>query len=908
MSITNLDYTSYNYLSNLASVNANDVNTDILTKSDPDISDLQFDMLEGLRTNLTIQEQIDGITAELGLLGFWGAFWSTSDQTNAGATSVNYMTVNNSDPSNNQVQIGATSSQIKVLNAGVYNIQFSAQFDKTDAGKDEVSVWFLKNGVNIPDSNSIFSLEGNNDKLIAALNLMVSLDINDYIQIAWASADLNLSLHFDTAGSSPTRPQTPSVIITLQQIANNIAGPQGPQGATGNQGPVGPQGATGPQGEPGPATDGPIAIAALALATTAQATAVAAGAAAASAIAVNTTQDAAIAANTADIISDEARILALEVITDDQSWGALSGTTFSRQVHITNTGASVGTDAVFLSSDDDSTFLYGLTASAPIISSAGTSQFSSLLINTVAEITNDLTITSGELYVTRNTLTSSKKVVLYDNTTGNDYDYLGFWTDSGASSKKFLNAEIDGVTGSEFRWYYGNNLGSARTLAKSLSSASEINYTASAKFLKSSGFSQEIHLVRDIANNKVQIDLMGDSGGANQYDGQIIQQEGNGVDDNRGIMTIQSGSLVLNSLSAGFSSTATEHSITSTAGGLAISTTGPIGIVSSGSSITLNAGANQDVIINGCDQFKLTTESTTNINFEHNSAATSSDNMRLISTGGYNMRIGEGSSSGGLTILGVDNGNCTMRARGTTAVLNLESQTQVKIDADTTTTLSSSGETEINCTNLDINDLGNTTIDTTGTLSIVCSDIIDITGDDINMIGTDISLTANGPSFGFIDLSASQAVRVMGALRVTQSSYTQPLTFNTQIGYTSTYTVSASTVNGTLAQEGSFSIPEPGVWLIICGLTTSTNSAANTQFFQAVISKTSASSTAAAPGLTYYEETDQVVGVAGVRDRITMTGVVTTTVANTTLYLNGAGTTSGANPSLAWSVSYTRLG
>ena len=259
MSITNLDYTSYNYLSNLASVNANDVNTDILTKSDPDISDLQFDMLEGLRTNLTIQQQIDGITAELGLLGFWGAFWSTSNQTNAGATSVNYMTVNNSDPSNNQIQIGATSSQIKVLNAGVYNIQFSAQFEKTDGGKDNVSVWFLKNGVNIPDSNSIFSLEGNNDKLIAALNLMVSLDINDYIQIAWASADLDLSLHFDTAGSSPTRPQTPSVIITLQQIANNIAGPQGPQGLIGPQGSIGSKGAKGDKGDQGPTgPTGPI--------------------------------------------------------------------------------------------------------------------------------------------------------------------------------------------------------------------------------------------------------------------------------------------------------------------------------------------------------------------------------------------------------------------------------------------------------------------------------------------------------------------------------------------------------------------------------------------------------------------------------------------------------------------------
>jgi hypothetical protein len=156
MSISNLDYTSYNYLTNLASVNANEVHTDVLTKSDPDISDLQFDMLEGIDTNQTIQQQINGIVAGLESVGYWGAFWSNIDQTNAGATSTNFMTVNNSDPSNNGVVIGATSSQIKVLNDGVYNIQFSAQFDKNDGGKDNVEVWFAKNGSNIADSNSLF--------------------------------------------------------------------------------------------------------------------------------------------------------------------------------------------------------------------------------------------------------------------------------------------------------------------------------------------------------------------------------------------------------------------------------------------------------------------------------------------------------------------------------------------------------------------------------------------------------------------------------------------------------------------------------------------------------------------------------------------------------------------------------
>jgi len=311
MSISNLDYTSYNYLTNLASVNANEVNTDILTKSDPDISDLQFDMLEGINTNQTIQQQINGLIAGLETIGYWGAFWSDVDQTNAGTTSMNLITVNNSDASNNQVVIGATSSQIKVLNAGVYNIQFSIQFDKSDGGKDNANVWFRKNGSNIADSNSLFSLEGNNDKLIGALNFMLTLAANDYIELAWSSADIDLYLHHDAVGTSPTRPATPSVIITVSQVANILTGPEGPagaqgatgaqgiQGATGATGPTGPQGIQGPQGpqgnqgpkgdqgdkgdkgnkgdqgDKGDNGDGPIAIAALALAGAAEATAIA---------------------------------------------------------------------------------------------------------------------------------------------------------------------------------------------------------------------------------------------------------------------------------------------------------------------------------------------------------------------------------------------------------------------------------------------------------------------------------------------------------------------------------------------------------------------------------------------------------------------------------------------------------
>jgi phage gp45-like len=810
MSINNLDYTSYNFLTNLASINANEVNTDVLTKSDPDISDLQFDMLEGINTNETIQQQIDAIIAGLETVGYWGAFWSDVDQTNAGATSVNLMTVNNSDPNNNQVQIGATSSQIKVLNAGTYNIQFSAQFDKSDGGKDNVEVWFVKNGVNIPDSNSLFSLEGNNDKLIAALNYMVTLNANDYIQLAWHSADTALFLHHDIAGTSPTRPAVPSVIITVQQVTNVLAGPTGatgptgptgasvigptgatgpagdPGGPTGATGPTGPSGgptgttgATGPTGPAGPGGDGPVAYAALALATTTAATL---GGYIVSNNASQAAQDALIATNTADIATDEGRITVLEVKTTDQSWGSLSGTTFSGRVNVGTTA-----DGVVLYPSATCSFGSGLSSSAAITSSAGTSQFSSLLVNTTAEITNDLTITTGIQFITRNTLTSTKKLVLYDNTTGNDYDYLGFWTDSGAASKKFLNAEIDGVAGSAFQWYAGDGAGTSRTLLKQLTSAVETGFTPSVKFLKTTGFSQEIALVKDAPNNIVRIDMLGDTGGANAYDGQIIQSEGNGVDDNRGTMTIQSGGLAINALSAGLNVQATTSTLiqsgtttTLTSGGeteincdtlninassaitmdtgttitltsaleteincdtldinatsaitldtpttitltstqeteincstFDLNATGDVTITTTTGHIEIDAGAGKDVNITGCDQFKVTTESTSAVPaFQHISAVTTNDNMRLQATGGYSMRIGEGSATNGVVIVGMDSGTSTIDSNASSLTVRSDAVLTLRGDTSVTTT----STTNINATGSNATNIGNASSTTT---------------------------------------------------------------------------------------------------------------------------------------------------------------------------------------------------
>jgi hypothetical protein len=146
---------------------------------------------------------------------YFGSFYDTTDQLNS--VQVNKMKLNTTDISNG-VSI-VSNSRITIANAGVYNIQFSAQFDKTDSGTDAVEVWLCKNGNNIANSNTELTLAGNNAKIVAAWNWFVNAAAGDYFEICWYSADAAVFINAIAAGTSPTRPAIPSLILTVNQIA-----------------------------------------------------------------------------------------------------------------------------------------------------------------------------------------------------------------------------------------------------------------------------------------------------------------------------------------------------------------------------------------------------------------------------------------------------------------------------------------------------------------------------------------------------------------------------------------------------------------------------------------------------------------------------------------------------------------
>lgn len=149
---------------------------------------------------------------------YYGNFYSTAVQTNPVARGVNAMTFNGT-PDAVGVSI-ESSSRIKVANAGTYNLQFSAQVEKTDSGNDSIDIWLAKNGNNVAWSNTRLWLYGNGDKHVAAWNFIVTLAANEYVQIYWSSPDSQVRLYTEPESTVPTRPGIPSVIATLTQVTS----------------------------------------------------------------------------------------------------------------------------------------------------------------------------------------------------------------------------------------------------------------------------------------------------------------------------------------------------------------------------------------------------------------------------------------------------------------------------------------------------------------------------------------------------------------------------------------------------------------------------------------------------------------------------------------------------------------
>lgn len=104
-----------------------------------------------------------------------------------------------------------------VADAGIYNVEFSAQVDRNKGTDSEIWFWLAVNGSDVPETASVMRIKGTDGELVAAWNFLVELKPGASVSVMWATDDLDTYL--ETFAASAFAPAVPSAIITITQEA-----------------------------------------------------------------------------------------------------------------------------------------------------------------------------------------------------------------------------------------------------------------------------------------------------------------------------------------------------------------------------------------------------------------------------------------------------------------------------------------------------------------------------------------------------------------------------------------------------------------------------------------------------------------------------------------------------------------
>jgi hypothetical protein len=146
-----------------------------------------------------------------------GLFFSTTDQP-IGA-------VNTAQPIefpieylNNAVRVNSgTDSRVYVDIGGVYNFQFSGQLRSGSASAKQVYIWIARNGTDIGYSTHQYTVSGSGTHMNVSWNFDIDLDQGEYIEMQWASDDLDMKL--EAAAATAPHPGMPSAVMAVNFIA-----------------------------------------------------------------------------------------------------------------------------------------------------------------------------------------------------------------------------------------------------------------------------------------------------------------------------------------------------------------------------------------------------------------------------------------------------------------------------------------------------------------------------------------------------------------------------------------------------------------------------------------------------------------------------------------------------------------
>ncbi len=158
----------------------------------------------------------------------YGAFEDNTTQTAAAnvPTSMLFNVVSYS----NEVAI-VSNSRITVTHAGMYNLQWSGQFQNADNAIHDISVWLRKNGAgpgsDISGSRGVISVParksataGDEGKVIAGWNYFVELQAGEFVEIWWDTDNALVTLQAYPADSAVFTGSISGTTMTVSAVTS----------------------------------------------------------------------------------------------------------------------------------------------------------------------------------------------------------------------------------------------------------------------------------------------------------------------------------------------------------------------------------------------------------------------------------------------------------------------------------------------------------------------------------------------------------------------------------------------------------------------------------------------------------------------------------------------------------------
>jgi hypothetical protein len=153
--------------------------------------------------------------------GSWANLYDTSVSQTAAAINTAYaMTLNGIDPDSRGFTV-VSGSRITAAYAGIYTFAPSIQVRNNNNSIHEFNMWFRKNGVNLADSNSRFSITASHGGVdgfaVPAVVFSFKLAAGDYIEVMWSTSNTNVEIY--TIPATAPAPRAPCIIVSITQAA-----------------------------------------------------------------------------------------------------------------------------------------------------------------------------------------------------------------------------------------------------------------------------------------------------------------------------------------------------------------------------------------------------------------------------------------------------------------------------------------------------------------------------------------------------------------------------------------------------------------------------------------------------------------------------------------------------------------